>query len=67
MKSSNKHNNVFVKGYKFGLMSLEFKKSSDFNEDACYKNFLDLLDINPKISEDLGIIKVAFVRESYTQ
>jgi hypothetical protein len=48
-------------------MSLEFKKSSDFNEDACYKNFLDLLDINPKISEDLGIIKVAFVRESYTQ
>jgi hypothetical protein len=25
-KSNNKHNNVFVKGYKFGLMSLELKK-----------------------------------------
>jgi hypothetical protein len=34
------------------------------NEDAHYKDFLDLLDKNPKISEDLGIIKVAFIRES---
>jgi len=35
---------VFVKGYKFGLMTLEFKKFSDPNEDAYYKDFLDLLD-----------------------
>jgi hypothetical protein len=63
-KSNNKHNNVFVKGYKFGLMSLEVKKFSDFNEDAYYKDFLDVLDSNPKISQDLGIIKVAFVQES---
>ena len=63
-KSNNKHNNVFVKGYKFGLMSLEVKKFSDFNEDAYFKDFLDVLDSNPKISQDLGIIKVAFTRES---
>jgi hypothetical protein len=63
-KSNNIHNNVFVKGYKFGLMSLEVKKFSDFNEDAYFKDFLDVLDSNPKISQDLGIIKVAFVRES---
>jgi hypothetical protein len=63
-KSNNKHNNVFVKGYKFGLMSLEVKKFLDFNEDAYFKDFLDVLGSNPKISQDLGIIKVAFARES---
>jgi hypothetical protein len=61
---NNKHNNVFVKGYKFGLMSLGVKKFSDFNEDAYFKDFLDVLDSNHKISQDLGIIKVAFARES---
>jgi hypothetical protein len=55
---------VFVKGYKFGLMTLEFKKFSDPNEDAYYKDFLDLLDTDPKVGNDLGIIKVAFVRDS---
>jgi hypothetical protein len=40
---------VFVKGYKFGLMTLEFKKFSDPNEDAYYKDFLDLLDTAPKL------------------
>ena len=35
--SNNKYNNVFVRGYKFGLMTLEFKKFSDPNEDAYYK------------------------------
>jgi hypothetical protein len=63
-KSNNKHNNVFDKGYKFGLMTLEFKKFSDPNEDAYYKDFLDLLDTDPKVGNDLGIIKVAFVRDS---
>jgi hypothetical protein len=63
-KSNYKHNNVFVKGYKFGLMMLEFKKSTDPNEDAYNKDFLDLLDSDPKVGNDLGIIKVAFVRDS---
>jgi hypothetical protein len=38
-------------------MSLEVKKFSDYNKDAYYKDILD-------IKEDLGIIKVIFVRES---
>jgi hypothetical protein len=63
-KQNNKYNNVFVRGYKFGLMTLEFKKFSDPNEDAYYKDFLDLLDTDPKVGNDLGIIKVAFVRDS---
>jgi hypothetical protein len=63
-KSNNKHNNVFVKGYKFGLMTLEFNKFSDPNEDAYCKVFLDLLDTDPKVGNDLGIIKVAFDRDS---
>jgi len=63
-KQNNKYNNVFVKGYKFGLMTLEFKKFSDPDEDAYYKDFLDLLDSDPKVGNDLGIIKVAFVRDS---
>ncbi len=62
-KLNNKHNNVFVKGYKFALMTLEFKKFSDPNEDAYYKDFLDLLDTSPKVGNDLGIIKVVFVRD----
>ena len=63
-KQNNKYNNVFVSGSKFGLMTLEFKKFSDPNEDAYYKDFLDLLDTDPKVGNDLGIIKVAFVRDS---
>jgi len=63
-KLNNKNNNVFVKGYKFGLMTLEFKKFSDPYEDAYYKDFLDLLDTDPKVGNDLGIIKIAFVRDS---
>ena len=63
-KQNNKYNNVFVRGYKFGLMTLEFKKFSDPNEDAYYKDFLDFLDTDPKVGNDLGIIKVAFVRDS---
>jgi hypothetical protein len=63
-KQNNKHNNVFVKGYKFGLMTLEFEKFSDPNEDAYYKDILALLDTDPKVGNDLGIIKVAFVRDS---
>jgi hypothetical protein len=63
-KKNNKYNNVFVKGYKFGLMTFEFKKFSDPNEDAYYKDFLDLLDTDPKVGNDFGIIKVTFVRDS---
>ena len=60
-KQNNKYNNVQFRGYKFGLMTLEFKKFSDPNEDAYYKDFLDT---DPKVGNDLGIIKVAFVRDS---
>ena len=41
-KMSSKHNNVFIKGFKFGLMCLELKKSTDFNEDKYIKDFLDV-------------------------
>jgi len=60
-KLNNKHNNVFVKGYKFGLMTSEFKKFSDPNEDAYYKDFLDLLDTHPKV---VMILASFFVRVS---
>jgi hypothetical protein len=53
-----------VKGYKFGLMTLKFRKFSDPNEDAYYKDFLDLLDTDPKVGNVPSIIKVAFVRYS---
>ncbi len=55
---------MLVKGYKFGLMTLEFKKFSDPNEDAYFKDFLDILDTDSKVGNDLSIIKVAFVRDS---
>jgi hypothetical protein len=61
--NNNKQNNVFVIGFKFGLMALELKKSLDPNEDAYFKDFLDVLNNDSKISNDMGIIKVAFVRE----
>ena len=64
-KLSAKHNNVFVKGFKFGLMCLELKKFTDPNEDAYYKDFLDILDMNQDlVCDTLGIIKVVTVRES---
>jgi hypothetical protein len=63
-KQNNKYNNVFVKGYKFGLMTLEFKKFSDPNRDAYFKDFLDILNTDSKVGNDLSIIKVAFVRDS---
>jgi hypothetical protein len=63
-KQNNKYNNVFVRGYKFGLMTLEFKKFSDPNEDAYYKDFLDLLDTDPNVGNDLGIQGSPFPRNS---
>jgi hypothetical protein len=45
-------------------MTLEFKKFLDPNEDACLKDFLDILDTDSKVGNDLGIIKVAFARNS---
>jgi len=63
-KQNNKYNNVFVRGYKFGLMTLEFKKFSDPNEDAYYKDFLDLLDTDPNVGNDLGIQVSPFPRNS---
>jgi hypothetical protein len=63
-KMPAKHNNVFVKGFKFGLMCLELKKSTDPNEDAYFKNFLDILDTDVFVSEELGVIKVVYVCES---
>jgi hypothetical protein len=41
-KIPSKHNNVFVKGFKFGLMCLKLKKSTDPNEDKYIKDFLDV-------------------------
>jgi len=45
-------------------LTLELKKFSDPNEDAYFKDFLALLDTDSKVGNDLGIIKVAFVRDS---
>ena len=45
-------------------LTLELKKFSDPNEDAYFKDFLALLDTDYKVGNDLGIIKVAFVRDS---
>jgi hypothetical protein len=59
-----KHNNAFVKGFKFGLMYLELKKSTDPNEDTYFKDFLDILDTDAVVSEKLGVIKVVYVCES---
>jgi len=63
-KMPSKHNNVFVKGFKFGLMCLELKKSTDPNEDTYLKDVLDILDTDAAISEELGVIKVVYVRET---
>ena len=63
-KMPSKHNNVFIKGFKFSLMCLELKKSTDPNEDAYFKDFLDILDTDAVVSEELGVIKVVYVCES---
>ena len=63
-KMSSKHNNVFIKAFKFGLMCLELKKPTDPNEDAYFKDFLDILDSDAAVSEELGVIKVVYVRET---
>jgi hypothetical protein len=63
-KSSNKFNQVFVKEYKFGLLSLILTKGSNVNIDAYFKDFADVLDSNPQVAESLGIVKVTYVRES---
>ncbi len=52
-KMSSKHNNVFIKAFKFGLMCLELKKPTDPNEDAYFKDFLDILDSDAAVSEKL--------------
>ncbi len=45
--------NVFIKAFKFGLMCLELKKPTDPNEDAYFKDFLDILDSDAAVSEKL--------------
>ena len=45
-------------------MCLELKKSTDPNEDAYFKDFLDILDTDAAVSEELGVIKVVYVRET---
>ena len=64
-KTDHKSNNVFVKEYRFGLLTLELKKAVDPNEDAFIKDFVDLLDGDKeqKISNDLNIIKVVYARK----
>jgi hypothetical protein len=34
------------------------------NEDAYFKDFSDAVNNDPKVAEELGIIKFTFVRES---
>lgn len=63
-KTDYRYNNVFVKEYKFGLLTLELKKASDSNEDAYIKDFIDLLDKDESVAENLNIAKVVFARES---
>jgi hypothetical protein len=63
-KMPSKFNNVFVKGFKFGLMCFELKKSTDPNEDTYFKDFLDILDTDANVSEELGVIKVVYIRET---
>jgi hypothetical protein len=55
-KAYNKYKNVLMKEYKFGLLSLELKKSTDIDEDAYYKVFLDIIKEDSSISEKLGIV-----------
>jgi hypothetical protein len=43
---------------------LELKKSTDPNEDAYFKDFLDILDTDAVVSEELGVIKVVYVCET---
>ncbi len=47
-------------------MSLQLKQSTNKEEDAYFKDFLDNLDNDSSIAEKLGIIKVTFERESAT-
>ena len=63
-KNMNNVNNGYVKGYKFGLMSLQLKKSSNPDDDAFFKNFEDLLNDDPTVAKKLGVIKIVNVRNS---
>jgi len=63
-KSSNKHNIVFIREYKFGLLVLELKKSTDPKEDAYIKDFIDVLESDDRVSENLKILKVIHPRGS---
>jgi hypothetical protein len=45
-----------VKEFKFGLLSLELKKSTDTNKDTYYKEFLDIIKEDSSISEKLGFL-----------
>lgn len=63
-KTSTRTNNAYVKGFKFGLISLQLKKGSNPDEDAYFKDFEDILDSDPKISEQLGIIKITHIRKT---
>lgn len=65
LKRTNSNvNNAYVKGFKFGLMSLQLKKSFNPEEDAFFKNFEDDLNSDARIAEKLGIIKIVNVRNS---
>jgi len=64
-RASNKHNQMYEKGFPYGLMSLQLKKkATNKDEDVYFKDFLDNLDNDSAIEDKLGIIKLTFVRES---
>jgi hypothetical protein len=63
-KTLNKFNNAYVNGYKFGLLTLTLKKGTNMTEDAYFKDFIDILDEDPLIAEQLNIIKIISIRKS---
>jgi hypothetical protein len=63
-KTLNKFNHAYVNGFKFGLLSLKLKKGTSMTEDACFKDFIDILHEDPMIAEKLKIIKVISVKKS---
>jgi len=57
-----KHNQVFVKEFKFRLLSLliyvlySFYKETIQTKNAYFKDFMDKIEDEPEVAEELGII-----------
>jgi hypothetical protein len=44
----------------FVVLSLQLSLSTNINDDAYFKDFIDIIDSDPKVAEELGIIMVNF-------